>query len=80
VQGSITFGAGEITDWDLSDTCNNCLPEMPTQRDLKLKVPDGFGGLKDLPDGADPATGSALITPTDSQTLSPNDNDPGPRL
>ncbi len=51
-----------------------------TQRDLKLEVPDGFGGLKDLPDDAttaDPnsATGSVLITPTVPQILPANAND-----
>jgi hypothetical protein len=50
-----------------------------TQRDLKLMVPDGFGGLTDLPDAtkfdSDPSTGSVLITPADPQILPPNEND-----
>jgi len=54
-------------------------PGGSTQRDLKLEVPDGFGGLKDLPDATnadpDPSTGSVLIAPTDPQILPPNEND-----
>jgi hypothetical protein len=54
-----------------------------TQRDFKLKVPDGFGGLKDLPGTTnadpDPTAGSVLNTPTDQQIiLPPNDANPGP--
>jgi len=57
---------------------NAAPPDGSTQRDLKLEIPDGFGGLKDLPGltgiDPDPTTG-VLITPTD---LPPNDNDHGP--
>jgi hypothetical protein len=51
-------------------------PDGSTQRDLKLEVPDGFGGPEDLPDATkadpDPSTGSVLITPTDPQILPSN--------
>ena len=63
----------------------NAAPDSSIQRDLKLEVPDGFGGMKYLPDaGADPtaadpdSTTGVSITPTDPQILLPNDNDPGP--
>jgi hypothetical protein len=61
-----------------SGDMNFAPPDGSTQRDLKLEVPDGFGGLKDLPDDAtkadpDSATGSGL--PTDPQNLPPNPND-----
>jgi hypothetical protein len=51
-----------------------------TQRDLSLKVPDGFGGLKELPDDAtktDPDSGTgSVITPADPQMiLPPNGSD-----
>jgi len=44
-------------------------------KDLKIRVPDGFGGLKDLPsDSAPDQTGST--TPIPSQPLSdPSDSD-----
>jgi hypothetical protein len=63
-----------------SGDMNFAPPDGATQRDLKLEVSDGFGGLKDLPDDAtkadpDPAPGSVLITPTDPQILPPNEND-----
>ena len=63
-----------------SGDMNFAPPDGSTQRNLKLEVPDGFGGLKDLPDDVtkadpDPATGSVLITPTDPQILPPNEND-----
>jgi hypothetical protein len=55
-------------------------PDGPTQRDLKLMVPDGSGGLKELPDIApEHSTGSTLITPTDPPILPPNETD-GPHL
>jgi hypothetical protein len=48
-----------------SGDMNFAPPDGSTQRNLKLEVPDGFGGLKDLPDDAtkadpDPAPGSVL--------------------
>jgi hypothetical protein len=58
-----------------SGNMNAALPDGSTQSGLKLEVPDGFGGLKDLPDAAktdpDPSTGSVVITPTDPQIIMP---------
>jgi hypothetical protein len=64
-----------------SGDMNFAPPDGATQGDLRHEVPDGFGGLKDLPDDAtkadpDSATGSVLITPADPQMiLPPNGSD-----
>jgi hypothetical protein len=65
-------------------------PDGSTQRDFKLMMPDGSGGLKELPDlsnlsdattiGPDSSVGSVLVAPTDPQILPPKEDDssPGP--
>ena len=63
-----------------SGDMNFASPDGSTQRDLKLEGPDGFGGLKDLPDDAtkaDPASvPGSVITPADPQMiLPPNGSD-----
>jgi len=59
-----------------SGSVNVTPPDGPTGRDLELMVPDGSGGLKELPElvSPDSSTGAVLITP-DPQVLPQNEDD-----